>query len=588
MEEDSFFQQKKWQVYQRQDKKTLLEHLCQIRRIDSRELEMDFITHLHDANLLPQMDKARALIVSAVREKWPVAIFGDYDADGTPAATLLASVCQRLGLIFEVYLPTRQTGYGLSDQFVKPIAEQAKLLITVDTGITAVDTINKLKSLGVKTIILDHHLPPSGLSGKGVLPPAEAIVDPFLANSKYPFPNICGCTLAYKFATALAKDFPVQLTEGFLKWQLDLVAISTVADMMEMRGENRPLVNFGLRVLKKTRRPGLAALIRVSGLNIDNLNTGSLGFTIGPRLNAAGRLGDNRPVYELLSTTDSIRAEQLARQIEKFNQERQELVATVLSQAQKVIWQQNKFSDFVYVITGIDWPSGVVGLVAGKLAEKYYRPVVVGAHSNGQIRASARSVGKYPIIDGLTAARNQLIQFGGHRQAAGLTASQEKWQQFAIELKDHAEQYLDGVLPQPSLKADDFLTLAEATLSLANSLSTLEPHGLGNPKPTFIIRDVEFKDAQVIGETKKHLRLTLAKDSKQLPAIGFSLAEKFRTHKSNRADVAGHLTANVWNGKSSAQFQLIDFKVVGSDIPIVEYSRRDTPRKARGMVYRSL
>ncbi len=529
---------------------------------------MDFQVHLHDPNLLPQMDKARALIVTAVKENWPVAIFGDYDADGTPASVLLAGLCQKLGLIFEVYLPTRQTGYGLSDSFVSPIAEQAKLLITVDTGISSVETIQKLKKLGVKTIILDHHLPPDPSAGG--LPPADAIVDPYLPGSKYPFPHICGCALAYKLASALQQDFPQQLTESFLKWQLDLVAISTVADMMEMRGENRPLVDFGLRVLKKTRRPGLLALMRLAGVKLDDLTAGSLGFTIGPRFNAPGRLGDNRPVYDLLSTTNPVEAEELAVKIETQNRERQELVETILAQAETLIWQQNKAGDFVYVLAENDWPTGVVGLVAGKLAEKYYRPVVVGSRLEDRVRASARSVSDYPIIDGLTAASKFLEQFGGHRQAAGLTARADKWELFAVALKQHASKYFAGVLPKPSLKADDFLTLSDATLPLAQEIQSLEPHGLGNARPTFIIRDVELKDAQPIGQTKKHLRLTLAKDGQTVPAIGFSLVDKFATHKSNRADVAGHLTVNVWNGNSTVQFQLIDFKPVGSEIQTVK------------------
>ena len=557
---------KKWQVYKRRDGQSLVEHLCQIRQIKPSELVMDFQTHLHDPNLLPGMKEARALIVKAVKEKWPVAIFGDYDADGTPAAVLLAGVCQKLGLLSEVYLPTRQTGYGLSDSFVAPIAEQAKLLITVDTGISSVETIQKLRDCGVKTIILDHHLPP-----EGDLPPADAIVDPYLPGSKYPFPNICGCALAYKLAAALQQDFPQQLTESFLKWQLDLVAISTVADMMMMRGENRPLVDFGLRVLKKTRRPGLIALMRLAGLKLDELTAGSLGFTIGPRFNAPGRMGDNRPVYDLLSTTNPVEAEELALKVESQNRERQELVETILAEAEKTLWQQNKSADLVYVLAENDWPTGVVGLVAGKLAEKYYRPVVVGSRSGSSIRASARSISDYPIIDGLTAASKHLEQFGGHRQAAGLTARADQWDLFANALKQHASKYFDGVLPKPSLKADDFLTLTDATLPLAETISSLEPHGLGNPRPTFIIRDVELKDAQPIGQTKKHLRVTLAKDGQSLPAIGFSMIEKFATHKSNRADVAGHLTVNVWNGKSTVQFQLLDLKLVGSDIQEITY-----------------
>ncbi|MDP3993122.1 MAG: single-stranded-DNA-specific exonuclease RecJ [bacterium] len=561
MKENSTFRQKKWQVYERRESQPLIEHLCQIRQIEQSELVMDFQTHLHDPNLLPGMKEARALIVRAVKEKWPVAIFGDYDADGTPAAVLLSAVCQKLGLLFEVYLPTRQTGYGLSESFVSPIAEQAKLLITVDTGISSVETIQKLKDQGVKTIVLDHHLPP-----EGTLPPADAIVDPYLPGSIYPFPNICGCALAYKLAAALQQDFPRQLTESFLKWQLDLVAISTVADMMTMRGENRPLVDFGLRVLKKTRRPGLLALMRLAGVKLDDLTAGSLGFTIGPRFNAPGRLGDNRPVYDLLSTTNQVEAEELALKVEAQNRERQELVETILVEAEKTLWQQNTASDFVYVLAEKDWPTGVIGLVAGKLAEKYYRPVVVGSRLEQSVRASARSVADYPVIDGITAASNHLEQFGGHRQAAGLTARADQWELFAKKLKQHASKYFDGVLPKRSLTADDFLTLADATLPLARELQTLEPHGLGNPKPTFIIRDVELKDAQPIGQTKNHIRLTLAKDGQTLPTIGFSMIEKFATHKSNRADVAGHLTVNVWNGKSTVQFQLLDLKLVGSDI----------------------
>ena len=567
-----------WKVYKRDQRKSLLEHLCQIRKIVPEELAMDFTAHLHNPNLLPQMNKARSVMVEAVKENWPVAIFGDYDADGTPAAALLAGVCQRLGLSYIVYLPTRQTGYGLGESFIEPIAKQAKLLITVDTGITAVESINKLNELGVNTIILDHHLPP-----EGELPPAEAIIDPYLPNSKYPFPHICGCTLAYKLAVALQEDFPDLLTEGFLKWQLDLVAISTVADMMEMRGENRPLVSYGLQVLKKTRRPGLMALLRQTGIKIDELSAGNLGFTIGPRFNAAGRMGDNRPMLDLLLTTDPVRAEELALQIEQLNRDRQVLVETILDDAQKLIWSQNKHDDFLLVLTNSrrdtsrkahgkntarynDWPSGVVGLVAGKLAEKYYRPTIVGSQKDGVIRASARSVGDYPIIDGLTAASSHLTQFGGHRQAAGLTVQADSWEPLAVSLKQHARQHFDGILPQPALKADDYLTLENATLSQAQELATLEPHGLGNARPTFIIRDIELKDAKPIGETKKHLRLTLTNGLQQLPAIGFSLYDKFKTHQSIRADVAGHLTANTWNGNTSVQFQVTDFREVGGEI----------------------
>lgn len=285
----------RWCVHVRRQPK-LLDHLCDLRGIADSDLSPDYARHLHDPMLLPDMDNACDLIEQAVAGKWHVTIFGDYDADGTPASAILSLMLDQIGLEHEVVLPTRLTGYGLRLEQVKEIATRSKLLITVDTGVTSVAEIALAKELGLKVIILDHHLP------LDELPPADAIVDPHRIDSQYPFSHLCGCALAYKFVVALGNKFPA-LAERFSKWLLDLVAVSTVADMMPLTGENRVLVHYGLLVLRQNRRPGMQALLAAASVDVKALTAGTLGFTVGPRLNAAGRLGDNMPAYELLTAT---------------------------------------------------------------------------------------------------------------------------------------------------------------------------------------------------------------------------------------------------------------------------------------------
>ncbi|MEX2361595.1 MAG: DHH family phosphoesterase, partial [Patescibacteria group bacterium] len=225
-----------WKLYDRKET-DLISHLCRIRAIDPKALEPDFTEHLHNPNLLPDMAIARALLREAVEKKWSVTIFGDYDADGTPAAAVLAMTCERLGLTHQVILPTRKTGYGINMETIEGIKDSCQLLITVDTGITAIEEVALAKKYAIKVIIIDHHLP------KSIIPNADAVIDPFVPSSKYPFKYLCGCALAYKLVVALQEDFPQQITVGFSKWLLDLVAISTVADMMPIVGENRVLVH---------------------------------------------------------------------------------------------------------------------------------------------------------------------------------------------------------------------------------------------------------------------------------------------------------------------------------------------------------
>lgn len=545
------------------DGETLLDHLCRIRGIDLARMVPDFDTDLHNPDLLPGMSQARALVRRAVKEKWSVAIFGDYDADGTPAAVLLTELCQKLGLKSTVFLPTRESGYGLGSADVERIAAVAKLLITVDTGIAAVEPIKKLKKLGLKVIVLDHHLP------QELLPPADAIVDPFLDGANYPFLYLCGCALAFKLACALQKDFP-QITEGFLKWQLDLVAISTVADMMPLRDENRVLVYFGLQVLRKTRRLGLQALLRHAGIKPESITEGIIGFAIGPRLNAAGRLGDNRPVYDLLATDSEAVAEKLALTIELANSQRQALVEKVLAEAEKLLFEQNDRDDLLFAVAKSSWPAGIVGLVAGKLTEKFNRPVIVGSISNDLVRASGRSIEQYPLIDGLTENKGQLVRFGGHRQAAGLTVTSKKWSKFVEAMKAHAVKIFKGVLPIPVIKADAVMLIEEANLENIDLLVRLQPYGIGNPKPLFVIQAVTITEPKTMGRENKHIRARITANGQSLPAVAFSMADRFTKLAQTKADIVGYLSRNEWQNTSSAQFQIVDFNTPNSEMEFLE------------------
>lgn len=543
----------------------LIDHLCAVRGLDRTTLEPNFLTQLHDPYLLPDMEAAVTLVGQAANEKWPVVIFGDYDADGTPAAALLSMVMERLGIEHEVILPTRSEGYGLSIATIESLPARMKLLITVDTGITNIEEIALAKKNGLRVIVLDHHLPKSDADGG--LPPADAIVDPFVPGNKYPFPNLCGCALAYKLTEALSRDFPHQLNESFKKWLLDLVAISTVADMMVMKGENRVLVHYGLQVLKKTRRPGLQALLTAAGITPDKLTTGTLGYTIGPRLNASGRLGDNRPAFDLLVSRDPSAAAELAELIEANNRERQQIVETVLAEAEKQLFKQNETSDRCYVIVGQKWPSGVLGLVAGKFTAKYLRPVIVLSEHDGLLSGSSRSTGKYSIIDGLNSQKDHLARFGGHRQAAGLGLSKKNQIKFVDGIKQHAAENISEADLISTYVADSFLEQSELSMKTAELIASIGPFGHENQPPLLIVRSIDLGASRSLGATGDHRKWQTNVNGQPLEVIGFGMGK--RSQIDGPADLLGYLEVNRWRDRVTAQFRLVDIRPSGIQIEVV-------------------
>ncbi|HSX42170.1 MAG TPA: single-stranded-DNA-specific exonuclease RecJ [Candidatus Saccharimonadales bacterium] len=542
----------RWRVYARQDD-DLVTHLSKIRGLTETDLALDF-ANLHDPNLLPDMKAARELMKKAVKAKWFVTIFGDYDADGTPASAVLATLMERLGLRYKVVIPTRADGYGLKLKDVEIAAKSSQLLITVDTGIAAVEEITLAKKLGLAVIVLDHHLP------KTELPPADAVIDPYVPGSKYPFNYLCGCALAYKFVEALSADFPGILTEGFRKWLLDLVAISTVADMMVMKGENRLLVHYGLQVLRKTQRLGLQALLDIAGLDPLKLSAENLGYVLGPRLNASGRMGDNYPAFELLMAKTIEEAQEKARIINQLNTERQGVMETATAEAEKALWAQNKIDDHLFVIAGDAWPAGVIGLSAGKLSYRHNRPVVILTGQGEELTGSARSIGEYSIIDGLDFSAEHLLSHGGHQQAAGLRLKKTELPKFVDSLKAHAKKNIAPEDLVPVLTADAILTPDEVSLTTAKAVEKLAPFGQANPSPKFIIKYAKLDSPRTMGKDGRHLKWQAKLDGRDLEVVGFGLAGRFAESPHTTAHLFGALEQNHWNGNTRLQFKLADYQ----------------------------
>lgn len=544
---------------------SLLDQLCKLRGWKRDMLGFDYSKDFYDPYLLPAMPEAVNLIIEAKKSNWPVTVFGDYDADGTTGAAILSIVLKRLGIRHSVLLPVRDEGYGLTTVAMGKVPEETRLLIMVDNGIKSVKEVEALKKRGIFTIILDHHLPGE------TLPMADALVDPHLPTSRYPFSSLCGGALAYKLAVALSREFP-ELNEAFLKWLLDLVAIATVADVMPLIGENRALVHFGLLVLRKNRRPGIRYLLEQAKVFSENLSSQSLGYIIGPRFNASGRLATNQPTLSLLLEESDSKAKLLAEEIEQANRSRLEVMREVLATTRSELFVQNDPKDHLYMIYGEGWPVGVIGLVAGRLAAEFHRPIVVGGLVGGKITASARSVAGFHLVEALDEAESFLERYGGHKLAAGLSTSEELWPKLQSKLKEIAKKRFPEKLLQAAWLIEAELSPAEVTLELVKELERLAPFGYGNPKPTFLLRNRRVDSIRRMGQAESHLKLQLSADGKSLEAVGFNLAERCKLKVGDSMSFIGQLEINEWGGRERLQLKLLDYGSVEKEIEVIKHN----------------
>ena len=488
----------------------------------------------------------------------PIAIYGDYDVDGVTATALLVHALQALGADVRGYIPNRfDEGYGLNVEALDSLkADGIKLVITVDCGIRSPDEALHAQTIGLDLVISDHHHP----DGEN-LPPAFAVINPKQHGDPYPDKDLAGVGIAYKIAEALTNT--QEPVNGFqLSDLLDLVALGTVADLAPLVGENRVLVRRGLRQIHATKRQGLFSLAGVAEMKIDKVTAGNIGFILGPRLNASGRLESALASFELLTTTDFMRAGQLAQQLDTQNRQRQGLTRSIQEQAESIARSEDPEA-FLLFAAHEDFNPGVVGLAASRLTELYYRPAIVAAKSAEETRGSCRSIPEFHITDALDQCKDLLVRHGGHAAAAGFTVKNVNLPELVTRLKGIAKDQLAEKDLRHTLSADMEVSLSDLNFEVLKHLQYLEPTGYGNPDAVFVSRNVKVKSSRTVGAEGRHLKLMLEDDGGSvLDCIGFRMGHLKATLPA-RVDALYHFEANEYNGRTSLQLNLKDVKAAG-------------------------
>jgi single-stranded-DNA-specific exonuclease len=501
-----------------------------------------------DPFLLPDMHQAVARTYRALLSGENIAIYGDFDADGITATVLLVQGISRLGGKVVPYLPHRlNEGHGVKTTVLEKLHQQGiSLVITVDCGITALAEVKKAQRKGLDIVITDHHTPPD------IIPPAAAVVNPKLPGSEYPFLELAGVGVAFKFLQALLQSIG---KEERLEEMLDLVALGTIADVMPLVGENRYLVKQGLRLLNATPRPGIREMANQTSLTIGSLDTESVSWVIAPRLNTTGRLGHAMPSYQLLITDSTEEARQLSLWLEQKNTERQRLTSEVISKAREQILAEGVSP--ILLASDEEYPAGVIGLAAGRLREEFYRPAVVVKTGKQTSTGSCRSIPEFNITQALKQCQSLLSHFGGHPQAAGFTLPTRNLPRLKEALLRIAATKLAGVDLRPHLDIDAEVTLPKLAGDTFSSLQQLAPFGKGNPAPTFISRKVEVIDLRVIGSTGAHLKLKLRQDGSTWDGIAFH-AGNCSKWVASPLDIVYNLEVDSWYGAERLRLNILD------------------------------
>jgi single-stranded-DNA-specific exonuclease len=518
---------------------------------------------------LTGMDAAVGRIRLALERGEPVAVYGDYDVDGVTATALLVQSLRAFNGHVRGYIPNRfDEGYGLNTEALDTLkAEGAKLVVTVDCGIRSLEEAAYARKIGLDLIISDHHGPGAAL------PEALAIVNPKQPGDTYPDKDLAGVGLAYKIAEALLLDDGRRAIDSGrspasagleLAALLDLVALGTVADLAPLSGENRSLVRQGLRQIRATQRQGLFALAGVADLDIKKTNATHIGFILGPRLNAAGRLDSALAAFDLLTTSDIMLAGQLAQKLNLQNKERQALTREIQAQAEELALAEDPDAYLLFAAAAT-FNAGVVGLAASRLSETYYRPAIVAELGPETTRGSCRSIPEFHITDALDQCADLLVRHGGHAAAAGFTVSNENLPELKRRLKALAAEKLSGLDLRRTLAADCEIPLANLNSQLMTYLDYLQPTGYGNPEAVFLTRNARVKSARAIGAEGRHLKLALSDGRLTFDAIGFRLGDlEPEFPPGTLADLIYTFELNDWNGRTSFQLNLKDIKPSGT------------------------
>ncbi len=519
--------------------------------------DVDFST---DPFFLKGMREAVERLHQAIVAGETIIIYGDYDADGVTSTALLTSFLSKLNVQARPYIPNRfDEGYGLNVDAIQQLADEgADLIITVDCGVRAVEEVALANQLGMTLIVSDHHTP-----GK-VLPPAFAIIDPKQQGDPYPEKYLAGVGLAYKLVQAYLTAYPYEDISAE-DW-LDLVAIGTVADLAPLKGENRMLVKAGLEKIRHEPRQGVFSLARVAGLDLGRFNAGNIGFGLGPRLNAAGRLDSALTALELLTTDDLFRAGALAQELEDQNSQRQEMTKRIREQAAQQVLDKDPDA-LLFFAAHPDFSEGVVGLAASRLTEAYYRPAIIGHRGETVTVASCRSIPEFHITYALDECSDLLVKHGGHAAAAGLTVRNEDVDTLIARLTAIANKKLAGMELLPQFKIDQeipFNLLNKRNVTrIFEILNMLEPTGSENPRPLFVSRNVSYKNPRRVGRKDSHLKLLLHAGKETIDAIAFRQGY-WLDYLPEQIDIAYQFDMNEYNGYYSPQLIIKDIKVAKS------------------------
>ena len=516
------------------------------------------LSELHDPFLMPDMHKAVKRLNKALGNNEKILIYGDYDVDGTSAVSLVYRFLRPYSTLLDYYIPDRyDEGYGISYQGIDYAIENGfKLIIVLDCGIKAIEKVKYAKEKGIDIIICDHHMPDEQL------PDAFAVLDPKRADSAYPYEHLSGCGVGFKFmqAFAMSNEIPFSTLERLL----ELTAISIASDIVPITGENRILAYYGLRQLNYNPSVGLKGIIKTSGLTGKELSIGDLVFKIGPRINASGRMMNGREAVDLLLAKDEKVASEKSANIDLYNDERREMDRKITDEANAIIDELTDIEDRKgIVLFNPNWHKGVIGIVASRLTEKYYRPAVVLTQSSGLITGSARSIAGFDIYKAIENCRDLLENFGGHTYAAGLSLREANLAAFIERFMKITSDEIRPEQMTPQIDIDTVITLMDVNTALMNDLKRMNPFGPDNEKPVFASYKVkDFGTSRIVGKEGTHLKLELIDDTAKIPvhAIAFGMSEHERYLKDHPVDICYTIEENVYNGTTSLQLLIKDIR----------------------------
>lgn len=514
------------------------------------------LDYFHDPFLLNDMGISVDRIMKALENKEKIVIFGDYDVDGITSTSLLYDFFKGIGANIDYYIPNRiNEGYGISMKALENVlAKKPSLIVTVDCGITSIDEVSYITSKGIDIIITDHH------TCGDVLPKAYGVINPVRKDSTYPFRYLAGVGVAYKLVMALCDKLGMK--DFYLKY-LDIVALGTVADVVNLTDENRVIVRYGLKKMMKAPNMGIDKLLCVSGLKNKKLNTRSLGFGLAPRLNAAGRLSDAKKGVLLLTTEDEKKALEIAVSLDEENKLRQQKEHEILDEALKKIENNNLDKDKIIVVAGENWNKGIIGIVASKITDKFYKPCIVLTITDGIADGSARSINKFNILNAVNSCKDILLKYGGHEMAAGLALNADRVEELRKKLNEYADVHLREEDMCDTIDITMELENNEITLDNAKRLEHLKPFGAGNPVPIFVCHNIKVSNITRIGNDK-HIRLSLGdKKVAQVDAVGFNMGDLInKIDINNKIDVAFEFNRNIWNGTENVQMIIKDLQII--------------------------